>query len=42
MGGYQLSPLDWGCYEFFWLSVRKGFEGNGIGKMLVEYKKKKL
>lgn len=42
MGGYQLSPLDWDTFEFFWLSVRKGYEKYGIGKMLVEHREKEV
>ena len=38
MGGYSLSWLDWDTFEFFWLSVRKGYEGRGIGGLLVNYR----
>ena len=42
MGGYALSWLDWDTFEFFWSCVRKGYEGNGIGKMLVEHREKEV
>ncbi len=42
MAGYQISPLDWGIYEFFWLSVRKQATGRGIGKLLVEHREKEI
>lgn len=42
MGGYQISPLDWGIYEFFWLCTRKGHENYGVDKMLVEYREKEV
>lgn len=42
MGGYALSWLDWDTFEFFWLSVRKGYENMGIGKMLVEHRENEV
>lgn len=38
MGGYSLSALDWGIYDFFWLSVRNGYENQGIAKSLVKWR----
>jgi GNAT superfamily N-acetyltransferase len=42
MAGYVQSWLDWDTYEFFWLSVRKGHYGKGIGKALVEYRENEV
>lgn len=42
MGGYQISPLDWDIFEFFWLCVKKKFQGKGIGKKLVEFREKEI
>lgn len=36
MAGYALSWCDWDTFEFFWLSIRKGYGGYGIGKMLTD------
>jgi len=36
MAGYALSWMDWDTFEVFWLCVRKGYEGYGIGKMLTK------
>ena len=42
MAGYVQSWLDWDTFEFFWLSVRKGYYGKGIGKALVEYREQEI
>lgn len=42
MAGYVQSWCDWDTFEFFWLSVRKGYYGKGIGKALVEYREKEV
>ncbi len=38
MAGYIQSWMDWDTYEFFWLSVKKGYEGNGIATALVKHR----
>ncbi len=42
MGGYQLSPLDWGIYDFFWHCVKVGWEKKGIGTAIVERREKEI
>lgn len=42
MGGYALSWLDWDTFEFFWLSVRKEYYGQGIGEALVKHREKEI
>ncbi len=42
MGGYSFSWLDWDTFELFWLSVRKGYYNNGIGKALTKHLEKEI
>jgi GNAT superfamily N-acetyltransferase len=42
MGGYAQSWLDWDTFEMFWLCVRKGYEGQGIGRLLVEHRENEI
>lgn len=42
MGGYSLSSLDWGIYEMFWLSVKNGWKGKGIGTLLQKHREAEI
>lgn len=42
MAGYIQSWLDWDTYEFFWLSVRVGYYGVGIGSALVKFREEEV
>lgn len=36
MGGYQLSPMDYDCFEIFWITVHQDFRNMGFGNLIVE------
>lgn len=42
MGGYALSWLDWDTFEMFWLSVKNGWKGKGIGTLLQQHREKEI
>lgn len=42
MGGYALSWLDWDTFEMFWLSVKKEWQGKGIGTMLQQHREEEI
>lgn len=42
MAGYVQSWADWESFEFFWLCVRKGYEGKGIATALVKHREEEV
>ena len=42
MGGYSLSWLDWDTFEMFWLSVKDGWKGKGIGTLLQNHREQEI
>lgn len=42
MAGYVQSWADWESFEFFWLCVRKGYEGQGIATALVKHREEEV
>ncbi len=34
-GGYQLSGLDYDCFELYWININKEYRGKGVGEFMV-------